>query len=179
MHLTPLRTDALFSALALHPGGKHIALLTGNHASGNMSRVFLYKFRDGERKATIWTGACSSPVPRPSSSPPLAPTNHSQHPLTHLSTPFLSAPTTACDQFSSPRMAWFPDGSAVAVTSDDGIVRIVDLHGRVRALIPAHGVHPLTGVRSEMVRDICVVVGEEGKVGVISCGFDQTVRVMG
>ena len=50
-------------ALALHPGGKHIALLTGNHASGagNLSRVFLYKFLDGERKATIWTGACTCP----------------------------------------------------------------------------------------------------------------------
>lgn len=72
----------------------------------------------------------------------------------------------------------------MAVTSDDGIVRIVDLHGRVRALIPAHGVHPQTGVRSEMVRDVCVVVvkgeGEgAGKVEVVSCGFDQTVRIMG
>ncbi|KAL7413766.1 WD40-repeat-containing domain protein [Mrakia frigida] len=131
-------------SLALHPGGKHIALLTGNHASGNLSRIFLYPFLDGERKLTLWTGA-------------------------------------SCDEFSSPRMAWFPDGSAVAVTSDDGAVRVVDLQGRVRSTIAAHGVHPLTGVRNEMIRDVCVVVPKEdegGKIQVVSCGFDQTVRVM-
>ena len=35
--------------------------------------------------------------------------------------------------------AWLPDGSAVAVSSDDGVVRVVDLDGKVRASIPAHG----------------------------------------
>jgi hypothetical protein len=80
-------------------------------------------------------------------------------------------------------MAWFPSGSAVAVTSDDGFVSIVDLAGKVRARIPAHGQHPTSGVRSEMVRDVAVVEeenGEEGrkKVRVYSAGFDHTVRVL-
>lgn len=91
------------------------------------------------------------------------------------------------------------------MTSDDGAVRVVDLQGRfvaasslflsdnlelnstlfdvsrVRSTIAAHGVHPLTGVRNEMIRDVCVVVPKEdegGKIQVVSCGFDQTVRVM-
>lgn len=108
-------------------------------------------------------------------------------------------------------MAWFPSGKAfgrslfaspppltlalevseqassppspAAVTSDDGIVRIIDLQGRVRSSILAHGKHPLTHVRSDAIRDVCIVPGtkEGGDVGarVYSCGFDQTVRILG
>lgn len=120
----PALPASLASALALHPSGKHLALLTGNHASGNLSRIFLYPFLDGERKLTLWTGACA--FPSPVSSFLLL-----SRSLTRGSWVFFRA---ACDQFSSPRMAWFPDGSAVAVTSDDGVVRVVDLQGRYVSL---------------------------------------------
>ena len=42
--------------------------------------------------------------------------------------------------YSNPRHAWLQDGSGVAVSSDDGIVRLVDLNGKVKASLPAHGV---------------------------------------
>jgi hypothetical protein len=42
--------------------------------------------------------------------------------------------------FSNPRHAWLADGSGVAVSSDDGILRIVDLDGRTKCSIPSHGV---------------------------------------
>lgn len=41
--------------------------------------------------------------------------------------------------FSNPRHAWLDDGSGVAVSSDDGIVRIVDLNGKVKSSYGAHG----------------------------------------
>lgn len=43
-------------------------------------------------------------------------------------------------EFSNPRHAWLPDGTAAIVSSDDGIVRLVDLNGKVRTSIPAHGI---------------------------------------
>lgn len=43
-------------------------------------------------------------------------------------------------EFSNPRHAWLPDGTGAVVSSDDGIVRLVDLHGKVKVSIPAHGV---------------------------------------
>ena len=42
--------------------------------------------------------------------------------------------------FSNPRHSWLSDGTGVVVSSDDGIVRIVDLNGKVRASYGAHGV---------------------------------------
>lgn len=100
--------------------------------------------------------------------------------------------------FSSPRHAWLPDGSAVAVTSDDGIVRIVDLNGTLRTSIRAHGaaapVDPtseLVGqalkgrganlvkaqkesiVGSSVVKDLCVLPDKS----IVSVGFDRTIRV--
>jgi len=41
--------------------------------------------------------------------------------------------------YSTMRHAWLPDGSAVAVSSDDGIVRVIDLAGTIVAQVPAHG----------------------------------------
>lgn len=41
--------------------------------------------------------------------------------------------------YSNPRHAWLEDGSGVALSSDDGIVRIVDLNGKVKSSFGAHG----------------------------------------
>lgn len=41
--------------------------------------------------------------------------------------------------YSNPRHAWLQDGSGVVVNSDDGVVRIVDFNGKVKASIGAHG----------------------------------------
>ncbi|CAD6568239.1 MAG: hypothetical protein CYPHOPRED_002442 [Cyphobasidiales sp. Tagirdzhanova-0007] len=59
--------------------------------------------------------------------------------------------------YSNPRHAWLDDGSGVAVSSDDGIIRIVDLNGKVKASISAHGVaappeHESIPITGELLR---------------------------
>ncbi|CED82079.1 G protein beta subunit-like protein [Phaffia rhodozyma] len=106
--------------------------------------------------------------------------------------PFLSKERKAtlwtgseCDQFTVTRMSWAPSGNFVAVTSTDGYVRLLDLQGRVRRAIRAHGEHPTTGVKNDVVRDVFIFSkgttesegnGEGWKV--LSCGFDWTVRLL-
>lgn len=53
--------------------------------------------------------------------------------------------------FSNPRHAWLEDGSGVVVSSDDGIVRIVDLNGKVKS---SYGAHGLAGPAEEEVTPI-------------------------
>lgn len=63
-------------------------------------------------------------------------------------------------EFSNPRHAWLPGGAGVAVSSDDGILRVVDLEGKIRSRISAHGLAasqdeeaiPGTGPASERLR---------------------------
>lgn len=42
--------------------------------------------------------------------------------------------------YSNPRHAWLDDGSGVVVSSEDGIIRIVDLNGKVKVSMGAHGI---------------------------------------
>ncbi|BGP40411.1 hypothetical protein JCM10450v2_004394 [Rhodotorula kratochvilovae] len=125
----------------------------------------------------------------------------------HSPTRLLTLHTTASQSdYFNPRHAWLPDGSAAVVNSEDGIVRIVDLHGRVVLSAGAHGsaAPPEDGddadatpaLRSErarlrreadkgssVIRDV-EVLGEEDAAGVpgrwrvVSCGFDKTVKVI-
>lgn len=107
--------------------------------------------------------------------------------------------TAAQSDFSTPRHCWTPDGSAILVNSEDGILRLVDLRDSVRARIGAHGIAaPVeeeeegvsAEVRSErarvrreqdrgssVVKDV-VCMEREGKLVFVSCGFDKTVKVI-
>ncbi|GAA6001598.1 hypothetical protein JCM10207_006744 [Rhodosporidiobolus poonsookiae] len=124
----------------------------------------------------------------------------------HSPTRLLTVHTTASQSdYFNPRHAWLPSGAAAVVNSEDGLVRIVDLAGRVRVCQGAHGpAAPLElppgeegsetdELRSErararreadkgssVIRDVevlpCGPALEE--VRVLSCGFDKTVKVM-
>ncbi|GJN90773.1 hypothetical protein Rhopal_003787-T1 [Rhodotorula paludigena] len=126
----------------------------------------------------------------------------------HSSTRLLTLHTTASQSdYFAPRHAWLPSGSAVAVNSEDGALRLVDLRGRVRLLAGAHGaaappdedeVALDAQLRSErarlrrekdkgssVIRDVEVLGGDEDAQGrrtpwrIVSCGFDKTVKVLG
>ncbi|GAA5886717.1 hypothetical protein JCM5296_006380 [Sporobolomyces johnsonii] len=118
----------------------------------------------------------------------------------HSSARLLTLHTTAQQSdYFNPRHAWLPSGAAVCVNSEDGIVRIVDLKGKVRCAKGAHGVAaPVEEVEegvseevrserararreqdrgSSVVRDVEAFEGEDGgSVVVLSCGFDKTVK---
>ncbi|GAA5833879.1 hypothetical protein JCM9279_001649 [Rhodotorula babjevae] len=112
----------------------------------------------------------------------------------HSSTRLVTLHTTAAQSdYFSPRHRWLPDGSAVVVNSEDGVVRVVDLRGNVRVHEGAHGsAAPREGggdgegegegrggeLRSErarlrreadrgssVVRDVEVLVDEEDRAG--------------
>ncbi|GAA5828733.1 hypothetical protein JCM11251_005855 [Rhodosporidiobolus azoricus] len=122
------------------------------------------------------------------------------------STRLLTLHTTAQQsEYFAPRQTWLPSGAGVAVNSEDGIVRLVDLQGRVRLAKGAHGpAAPLEVVEGEgdvseelkterararreadkgssVIRDVEVLLGEEPAAEgwrLVSCGFDKTVKVL-
>ncbi|GAA6047451.1 hypothetical protein JCM3770_001311 [Rhodotorula araucariae] len=125
----------------------------------------------------------------------------------HSPTRLLTLHTTASQSdYFNPRHAWLPDGSAAVVNSEDGIVRIVDLRGRVCLAAGAHGsaappdegddADAAPALRSErarlrreadkgssVVRDVEVLVDEDPAAvprrwRIVSCGFDKTVKVI-
>ncbi|BGP72559.1 hypothetical protein NBRC10513v2_005955 [Rhodotorula toruloides] len=124
----------------------------------------------------------------------------------HSATRLLTLHTTASQSdYFNPRHAWLPSGAGVVVNSEDGLLRIVDLRGRVRVSQGAHGAAapPEDGeeglaeeVRSErarsrreadkgssVIRDVEVLVDEDDKGSVtgwkvVSCGFDKTVKLL-
>ncbi|GAA5854313.1 hypothetical protein JCM8547_001778 [Rhodosporidiobolus lusitaniae] len=121
----------------------------------------------------------------------------------HSSTRLLTLHTTASQSdYFAPRHTWLPDGSAAVVNSEDGIIRLIDLSGRVRLAKGAHGpAAPLETAEGEVseelrserararreadkgssvVRDVEVLphYGDAGEVALLSCGFDKTVKVL-
>ncbi|ORY87476.1 WD40-repeat-containing domain protein [Leucosporidium creatinivorum] len=118
------------------------------------------------------------------------------HSNLRLSTLHTSA---AQSDFFTPRHSWLPDGTAILVNSEDGVLRLVDLRDSVRARIGAHGVAAPTeeeenGITAEVrterarlrreqdrgssvVKDV-VAIERNGKVAFVSCGFDKTVKVI-
>lgn len=59
----------------------------------------------------------------------------------HSATRLLTLHTSASQSdYFNPRHAWLPSGAGVVVNSEDGIVRLVDLQGRVRLARGAHGI---------------------------------------
>ncbi|PWN35480.1 WD40 repeat-like protein [Meira miltonrushii] len=152
--------------LTLHPLGNHLAIQTGDHSIPS-------------------TG--------------YAPASSSLSRIIIM--PLLSSERTttiwtgvASSGFAANRHVWLKDGSAVWLTSEDGILRLVDTHGKTRATVYAHGIAASAGesngsanLDTEMrsasswsrggntiIKDV-VVLDDEGSVA--SCGFDHTVRV--
>lgn len=104
---------------------------------------------------------------------------------------------TSADQslFSTPRHAWL-SSSGIVLTSDDGIVRIIDVKGLAQVAIGAHGpaasldedvpegetaamARARRALReadrgSSMIKDVCVIPGTRT---VVSVGFDKTIRI--
>lgn len=119
------------------------------------------------------------------------------HSPTRLATLFTTASQS---EFTTPRHSWLPDGSAVVVNSEDGVLRVVDLKGRVLKKIGVHGIAaPLerdelgssreeiserlrlrreTERGSSVVKDVAVLRDENDKLVFVSCGFDKTVKVI-
>ena len=153
--------------LTLHPFGNHLAIQTGDHSI----------------PSTGYAPASSS-LSRIIIMPLLC-----------------SARTTtiwtgvASSGFAANRHVWLKDGSAVWLTSEDGILRLVDTHGKTRATVYAHGIAASTeengdstNLNNEMrsasswsrggntiIKDV-IVLDDEGSVA--SCGFDHTIRVV-
>ncbi|KAH8925028.1 WD40 repeat-like protein [Atractiella rhizophila] len=95
--------------------------------------------------------------------------------------------TSVQSEFSNPRHAWLST-SLVAVGSDDGSVRILDIDGNVKTSIPAHGAALVVSSEGEservrarkerdagssVVRDICALPDR----GLATCGFDKKVQI--
>ena len=115
------------------------------------------------------------------------------------SSPLITLYTNAeQSEFSNPRHVWFSNGSAVVVTGDEGLLRIVDINGKVLKIIPAHGVAGPTEVETEslgksfratgaelikarkesmagssLIKDICILPDQS----IVSVGFDRTIRI--
>lgn len=152
--------------LTLHPLGNHLAIQTGDHSI----------------PSTGYAPAASS--------------------LSRIIImPLLSSDRTttiwtgvASSGFAANRHVWLKDGSAVWLTSEDGLLRLVDTHGKTRAIVYAHGIAAstdgtsgITNLDNEMrsasswsrggntiIKDIVIL---DDKESVASCGFDHTVRV--
>lgn len=91
--------------------------------------------------------------------------------------------------YAVPRHSWLPSGRGCWLNAEDGVLRLVDLKGRTRASILAHGVSSAAANDARdgqaaaaswsrggntIVKDV-VVLSEQR---VASCGFDRTVRIV-
>ncbi|EST08615.1 WD40 repeat [Kalmanozyma brasiliensis GHG001] len=148
-------------SLSLHPSSLYICVQTGDHTSPALAST---------SNATA-PGSLSRLLL-------LAPL--SAH---RAATIWTGVPTSS---YAVPRHSWLPSGRACWLNAEDGVLRLVDLKGRTRATVLAHGVAQdgEDGERTAaaswsrggntIVKD--VVVLDEGSVA--SCGFDRTVRIV-
>lgn len=147
--------------LTLHPLGSHIAIQTGDHSM-----------------PTSGYAPASSSLSR------------------ILLMPLLSSQRTATlwtgiasSGYSSNRHAWLPDGSAAWLTSEEGVLRLIDTQGKIRSTVHAHGTTATStdnGVATRstswssggntIIKDVVVL---DGQGTVASCGFDHTIRITG
>ncbi|SCZ90303.1 BZ3501_MvSof-1269-A2-R1_Chr9g10532 [Microbotryum saponariae] len=113
---------------------------------------------------------------------------HSPHRLATLHTQAIQT------DYFQPKHAWLPSGNAVVVTSEDGILRIVGIGGRLIKEVAAHGAAVLdeeeedglelsekAHVRRDKIKGSSVIKGvtcvEDGDgLSIWSCGFDKTVK---
>ncbi|PWN90526.1 WD40 repeat-like protein [Acaromyces ingoldii] len=149
--------------LTLHPLGTHIGIQTGDHSI-----------------PTTGYAPASSSLSR------------------ILLLPVLSSKRTATlwtgvasSGFATNRHAWLKDGTGAWLTGEDGLLRLVDMAGKVRACIPAHGAAAEAHQRATLgtllttswsrggntiIKDV-VVLDEHGD-RIASCGFDRCIRVV-
>ncbi|KAF2435506.1 hypothetical protein EJ08DRAFT_340977 [Tothia fuscella] len=77
-------------------------------------------------------------------------------------------------QYSSPALAWRPDGTGVFVNSDDGVIRGIDIiTGKVAVAL----VHHTTGSKIRCIWAGTLPVGGKTEECVLSGGFDQQLIV--
>ncbi|SPO30260.1 uncharacterized protein UTRI_05724 [Ustilago trichophora] len=149
-------------SLSLHPSSLYICVQTGDHTSPAL--------------ASTSSSTAPGSLSRLLLLPPLS--------STRAATIWTGVPTSS---YAVPRHAWLPCGRGCWLNAEDGVLRLVDLKGRTRAQVLAHGV---SGDGDEaqaqaaaaswsrggntIVKDV-VVLGENK---VASCGFDRTVRIV-
>lgn len=147
----------------MHPSGRFLAAQTGDHGGSD------------HMNSTASSMSMSRLLLFPLFSP------HRRATL------WTEAPSSA---FSNPRHAWTPDGSAVWVTGEDGILRLVSLQGDVLARTKCHGEFSTPTGNAHVDHAVAaaawrssgntvikgVVTLPNGHV--VSCGFDRTVRVL-
>jgi WD40 repeat protein len=75
--------------------------------------------------------------------------------------------------YSTPALAWRPDGSGIWVNSDDGVVRGIEVStGKVVATLRGH--EPGSKIRCLSAASVCLALGKgDAEEWVISGGFDQ------
>lgn len=99
--------------------------------------------------------------------------------------------------YSTPRHCWLKDGTGVLLSSEDGMIRCIDMQGRIVLKLGAHGgVSPLEegeeaeGNRSDrikirkeiergssVIKEVTVWESDKGELRFGSCGFDRTIRI--
>lgn len=87
--------------------------------------------------------------------------------------------------FATIRHEWLPDGSAAWITSEEGIARLIDTQGKIRAKVSAHGAaaeademrRAATWTRggNSLIKSL-VVLDDHGSVA--TCGYDRTIRII-
>jgi WD40 repeat protein len=97
-------------------------------------------------------------------------------------------------EYSTPRHAWFSDGSAIAINSDDGLLWAVSpLDGRTIQCVRAHGIADAELAQlaskeelrariqkdkgSSNIKDVCVFTSEGTGPVIATCSYDRTIRL--
>lgn len=176
---SPFDTHVSFSLLSIsiHPSNKFISIQTGDHSTTNTSS--------------------------------LNSTNSSSNSIQNISKilifPFLSGERVSTlytsietSNYLNPRHCWSGKGDSIWLNSQDGFLRCLDLDGKIRCKVKAHGIMPkdvqggfelsnswrggLGG--NTIMKDLVVWRDEDDEKGggeekIVSVGFDRTVRVVG
>ncbi|EPQ28041.1 uncharacterized protein PFL1_04368 [Pseudozyma flocculosa PF-1] len=163
-------------SLSLDPSGLYICAQTGDHTPTNLN--------------TSSSSAATGPLSR------------------LLLLPLLSSRRAgtvwtgiATSSYATPRHSWLPSGRGIWLNSEDGVLRLVDLRGKVRAQVLCHGLVESTDAEagSSAAAAVATTTTDEAQRvvswsrggntiikdvvalderSVASCGFDRTVRVL-
>jgi hypothetical protein len=82
--------------------------------------------------------------------------------------------------FGTPRHSWLPSGRACWLNSEDGALRLVDLRGKTRATVLAHGLVAQDQASASWTRGGNPVIKDVVALDehtLASCGFDHTIRI--
>lgn len=166
----PMDTHVSFSVLdlAIHPSGKVIACLTGDHRGGSGERVLLYgidpeEVSDDAPDVADWPDRAIGVLVDRRGGRRFRPPSHVM--------------VARWDGHNvSARSRLVADQS---VTTSNGYLNLVSLSGEVRSSLKVHGLpNPTLGqASSEVVRDVCVVPSEDGGWETVSVGYDRMIRI--